>query len=84
MDPSFRQRCIGTYSRALGDVVEGFRVEFRHGPDRDADVLIFHQQNGTFVARRAWVAALAESGMSESAHRKVAQHMSLPPTVPEV
>ena len=86
-DPSFRQRCIGTYSRALGNVVvgqdgdghltltvgsqptyklrpyhgrtfvivelEGFRVEFRDGLDRDADELIFHQPNGTFVARRA-------------------------------
>jgi hypothetical protein len=90
-DPSFRQQCIGTYSRALGDVVvgqdgdghltltvgsqptyklrpyqgrtfvivelEGFRVEFRHGLDRDADELIFHQPNGTFVARRAQGAA---------------------------
>jgi CubicO group peptidase (beta-lactamase class C family) len=91
MDPAFRQRCIGTFSRALGVVVveqdsdghltltvgsqptyklrpyqgrtfvivelEGFRVEFRHGPDRDADELIFHQPNGTFMARRAQVAA---------------------------
>jgi hypothetical protein len=31
---------------------EGFRVEFRRGPDGAVDELIFHQPNGTFMARR--------------------------------
>jgi CubicO group peptidase (beta-lactamase class C family) len=31
----------------------GFRVEFRCGPDGAVDELIFHQPNGTFLARRA-------------------------------
>jgi len=35
------------------DELEGFRVEFHLGPDGDVDELIFHQPNGTFVARRA-------------------------------
>jgi hypothetical protein len=35
------------------DGLEGFRVEFHLGPDGGADELIFHQPNGTFVARRA-------------------------------
>ena len=38
------------------DELEGFRVEFHLGPDGKADELIFHQPNGTFVARRAQVA----------------------------
>jgi CubicO group peptidase (beta-lactamase class C family) len=32
---------------------EGFRVEFRRRPDGKVNELIFHQPNGTFVARRA-------------------------------
>jgi CubicO group peptidase (beta-lactamase class C family) len=32
---------------------EGFRVEFHLGPDGEADELIFHRPDGTFVARRA-------------------------------
>jgi hypothetical protein len=32
-------------------------VEFRPGPDGRVDELIFHQPNGTFVARRAQAAA---------------------------
>ena len=36
---------------------EGSRVEFHLGPDGEADELILHQPNGTFVARRAQVAA---------------------------
>ena len=32
---------------------EGIRVEFHLGPDGEADQLVFHQPNGTFVARRA-------------------------------
>ena len=35
------------------DGLAGFRVEFHLGPDREADELIFHQPNGTFVAPRA-------------------------------
>ena len=35
------------------DGLEGFRVEFHVGPDGDVNELIFHQPNGTFVARRA-------------------------------
>jgi len=35
------------------DELEGFRVEFHLGPDGAVDELIFHQPNGTFVARRA-------------------------------
>jgi CubicO group peptidase (beta-lactamase class C family) len=35
------------------DAREGVRVEFHLGPDGEADELIFHQPNGTFVARRA-------------------------------
>ena len=34
------------------DELEGFRVEFHRGPDGEVDELIFHQPNGTFVARR--------------------------------
>ena len=35
------------------DELEGFRVEFHLGSDGEVDELIFHQPNGTFVARRA-------------------------------
>jgi len=35
------------------DEREGVRVEFHLGPHGEADELIFHQPNGTFVARRA-------------------------------
>jgi CubicO group peptidase (beta-lactamase class C family) len=35
------------------DELQGFRVEFHLGPDGEVDELIFHQPNGTFVARRA-------------------------------
>jgi hypothetical protein len=35
------------------DELEGFRVEFHLGPDREVDELFFHQPNGTFVARVA-------------------------------
>jgi CubicO group peptidase (beta-lactamase class C family) len=35
------------------DQLDGFRVEFQLGPHREVDELIFHQPNGTFVARRA-------------------------------
>jgi CubicO group peptidase (beta-lactamase class C family) len=33
--------------------LEGFRVEFRRGPTGAAGELVFHQPNGTFVARRS-------------------------------
>jgi hypothetical protein len=36
---------------------EDFRVEFRLGLDGSVDELIFYQRDGTFVARRASVAA---------------------------
>ena len=39
------------------DELEGFQVEFCLGPDGDVDEMFFHQPNGTFVARRAQVAA---------------------------
>ena len=39
------------------DELEGFRVEFHLGPGGEVDELIFHRPNGTFVARRAQVAA---------------------------
>jgi hypothetical protein len=35
------------------DEREGVRVEFHLGPHGEVDELIFHQPNGTFVARRA-------------------------------
>jgi CubicO group peptidase (beta-lactamase class C family) len=100
MDPSFRQRCTGTYSLGITTAIvgqdsdgqltvrvgsqptlrlrpyqgrtfvvvelEGFRNEFSLGPDGEVDELIFHQPNGTFVARRAPAEASAESGMRES------------------
>jgi CubicO group peptidase (beta-lactamase class C family) len=33
--------------------LDGFRVEFRRGPTGAVDELVYHQSNGTFVARRA-------------------------------
>jgi hypothetical protein len=35
------------------DELAGFRVEFHLGPDGEVDEFVFHQPNGTFVARRA-------------------------------
>jgi len=35
------------------DELEGFRVEFHLGSDGQVDELVFHQPNGTFLARRA-------------------------------
>jgi CubicO group peptidase (beta-lactamase class C family) len=35
------------------DELEGFRVEFHLGRNGEVDELLFHQPNGTFVARRA-------------------------------
>jgi CubicO group peptidase (beta-lactamase class C family) len=39
------------------DELEGFRVGFDLGSDGEVDELLFHQPNGTFVARRTQVAA---------------------------
>jgi hypothetical protein len=36
----------------VSDEFERYRVEFL-GPDGDVDELLFHQPNGTFMARRA-------------------------------
>jgi hypothetical protein len=35
------------------DELQGFLVEFHLGSDGEVDELIFHQPNGTFLARRA-------------------------------
>jgi CubicO group peptidase (beta-lactamase class C family) len=35
------------------DELAGFRVEFRVASDREVNEVVFHQPNGTFVARRA-------------------------------
>jgi len=50
--PTYRLR---PYQGGTFTIVElaGFRVEFRRGPDGTVDELIFHQPNGTFVARRS-------------------------------
>jgi hypothetical protein len=32
--------------------LDGFRVEFRRGPAGTIDELVYHQPNGTFIARR--------------------------------
>jgi hypothetical protein len=41
------------YQGATFDIVEleGFRVEFRRGPDGRIDELVFHQPNGTYIAK---------------------------------
>ena len=36
----------------VSDELERYRVEFHFGPDGEVDELLFHQPNGTFVARR--------------------------------
>jgi hypothetical protein len=50
--PASRLRPYRERSFAI-DELEGFVVEFRLGADGDADELVLHQPNGTFVARRA-------------------------------
>jgi len=42
------------YQQGIFSIVEleGFRTEFRRGPSGSVDELLFHQPNGTFVARR--------------------------------
>lgn len=37
----------------VSDALERYRVEFQLGPDGEVEQLLFHQPNGTFVARRA-------------------------------
>jgi CubicO group peptidase (beta-lactamase class C family) len=39
------------------DELAGFRVEFHLGPDGEVEEFVFHQPNGTFVARRAQLVA---------------------------
>ena len=50
---------LGPYQSQTFVIAElvGFQVEFHLGPHGKADELIFHQPNGTFVARRAQGAA---------------------------
>ena len=50
---------LGPYQSRTFVIAElvGFQVEFHLGPHGKADELIFHQPNGTFVARRAQGAA---------------------------
>jgi CubicO group peptidase (beta-lactamase class C family) len=45
---------LSPYQGAVFSIVEleGFRVEFRPGPTKSADELVFHQPNGTFVVPR--------------------------------
>ncbi len=45
---------LSPYQGAVFSIVEleGFRVEFRRGPTKSADELVFHQPNGTFVVPR--------------------------------
>jgi hypothetical protein len=54
--PTYKLRPYQNRTFVIADH-EGFRVEFHLGPDGEADELIFHQPNGTFVAPRAQVAA---------------------------
>ena len=41
------------YQGAIFDIaeLEGFRVEFRRGPDGKIHELVFHQPNGTYIAK---------------------------------
>ena len=50
----FTNRDPSAATDILANIVEreGFRVEFRRGPDGAVYELIFHQPNGTFMARR--------------------------------
>jgi CubicO group peptidase (beta-lactamase class C family) len=50
--PTYKLRPYQGGSFAIAEL-EGFRVEFRRGPRGAVDELIFHQPNGTFIARRA-------------------------------
>jgi hypothetical protein len=50
--PTYKLRPYQSRTFLIADL-DGFRVEFHVGPNGDVDELIFHQPNGTFVARRA-------------------------------
>jgi hypothetical protein len=50
--PTFRLRPYQGRTFVVVEL-EGFRNEFRPGPDGEVNDLIFHQPNGTFMARRA-------------------------------
>jgi hypothetical protein len=49
--PTYKLRPYQGRTFAIVELV-GFRVEFRRGLDGAVDELIFHQPNGTFLARR--------------------------------
>jgi CubicO group peptidase (beta-lactamase class C family) len=51
-EPTYKLRPYQGRTFDMGEL-EGFRVEFHLGPNGEADELIFHLPNGTFVARRA-------------------------------
>ncbi len=53
--PTYKLRPYQSRTFVIAEL-EGFRVEFHLGPTGEADELIFHQPNGTLVARRAPVA----------------------------
>jgi hypothetical protein len=50
--PTYKLRPYQGRTFAIVELV-GFRVEFRRDPDGAVDELVFHQPNGTFLARRA-------------------------------
>jgi CubicO group peptidase (beta-lactamase class C family) len=54
--PSYKLRPYQSRTFVI-DELERFRVEFHLGPDGEVDELLFHRPDGTFVARRAEVAA---------------------------
>jgi CubicO group peptidase (beta-lactamase class C family) len=54
--PTYKLRPYQSRSFVI-DELEGFRLEFHLGADGEVDELFFHQPNGTFVARRAKIAA---------------------------
>ena len=51
-EPTYKLRPYQSRTFVI-DELEGFRVEFHLAPDGGVNELIFHQPNGTFVARRA-------------------------------
>jgi hypothetical protein len=55
-EPTYKLRPYQSRTFVVADH-EGFRVEFHLGPDGEADEMILHYPHGTFVARRAQVAA---------------------------
>jgi CubicO group peptidase (beta-lactamase class C family) len=59
--PTYKLRPYQGRSFAIVEL-EGFRVEFRRAPRGAVDELIFHQPNGTFIARRTEGVGQFESG----------------------